>query len=72
MGSGIPVVEGIYDSTTKTITFDSETEFAPGFKIKEHLLYIFQDSNHYKWEYYQEENGKFRKGTEINFTRIGN
>jgi hypothetical protein len=68
-GSCIVVPEGVYDSTTNTITFDSETEFAPGMKIKDHMLYIILDQEHYKWEYYQEQNGKYRKATEINFTR---
>jgi hypothetical protein len=68
--SSIPASEGSYDSTTKTITFDSEFEPTPGMKTKDHFLFIFIDKDHYKWEYYQKENGKFRKGTEINFTRI--
>ena len=69
-GSGIAVAEGLYDSTTNTITFDSETEFAPGMKEKDHLLYVIRNKDHYKWEYYLKQNGKYRKGTEINFTRI--
>jgi hypothetical protein len=68
--SGIHVPEGVYDSATKTITFDSEFESAPGTKTKDHLLFIFLDNDHYKWEYYQEYNGKYYLVTEINFARI--
>ncbi len=70
LNSGIPVIEGVYDSTTKTITFDSVNEMVPGLRIKERMLFIFQDKDHYKLEYYLEENVKFRLGSEINFTRV--
>jgi hypothetical protein len=68
--SSIVVSEGTYDSTTKTITFDSDFEPIPGMKTKDRLLFIFIDKDHYKWEYYQEEKGKFRKGSEIDFIRV--
>jgi hypothetical protein len=68
--SSIVVSEGTYDSTTKTITFDSEFEPIPGMKTKDHLLFIFIDDDHYKYEYYQEDEGKYRKGSEIDFTRV--
>jgi Protein of unknown function (DUF1579) len=70
IGSEIWFFDGNYDSTTKTITFDSETELVPGMKTKSRSLFIFQDKNHYKLENYEEENGKFRKATEMNFTRV--
>lgn len=70
LNSGIIVSEGVYDSTKKTITFDSEYESIPGLKTHEHLLYIFIDKNHYKWEYQQKEKGKYRKGTEIDFIKV--
>ena len=69
-GSGIMVIEGVYDSTANTITFDSEVEMAPGFKTKEHLVHTFQDADHYKWEYYQEDNGKRKLATVIDFERV--
>jgi hypothetical protein len=68
--SFITTSEGTYDPTTKTITFDSEFEPIPGMKTKDHFRFIFIDKNHYKWEYDQEEKGKYRRGTEIEFTRI--
>jgi hypothetical protein len=39
-------------------------------KTKDHFLFIFLDNDHYKWEYYQDENGKYRKGSELDFTRV--
>ena len=68
--SGIPVTEGVYDAAKKTITFNSEVEMVPGLKTKEHFDFILQDKDHYKWNYYNEENGKMRLGTEIIFTRV--
>ena len=68
--SSILTHEGTYDSSTKTISFTSEFEPLPGTKTKDNFLFIFIDKNHYKWEYYQEENGKLKLGTEINFTRV--
>jgi hypothetical protein len=38
-------------------------------KTKDHFLFIFLDNDHYKWEYYQDENGKYRLGSEIDFIR---
>lgn len=68
--SSIIVSEGTYDAATKTITFDSEFEPIPGMKTKDHFLFIFIDKDHYRWEYYQQEKGKYRKGSEIEFTRV--
>ena len=67
--SFISEYEGMYDSTAKTITFESEFEPVPGTKTKDRFLFVFMDNDHYKWEYYQEEKGKFRLGTEITFIR---
>ncbi len=70
IGSGIWDFEGIYDPTTRTITFDGEIEFVPGMKMKNHFLFIFIDKDHYKWELDEEVNGKYRKESEMNFTRV--
>ncbi|NEU09329.1 DUF1579 domain-containing protein [Flavihumibacter sp. R14] len=70
LNSGIPVTEGIYDPAKRIITFDSQVEMIPGLKTKEHFQFVLQDNDHYKWEYFNEENGKFRLGTEIIFTRV--
>lgn len=70
LNSCIVVAEGAYDSTTHTITFESEYEPVPAKKIQDHFLFIFVNKDHYRWEYYQRENGKYRKGSEIEFARI--
>jgi hypothetical protein len=70
LNSCIIVSEGTYDSTTRTIAFDSEYSPAPGMKIQDHFLFILIDKDHYKWEYYQRENGRYRKGSEIDFQRL--
>jgi len=70
LNSCIVVSEGTYDSTTRTITFESEYSPVPAMKIQDHFLFMFINKDHYKWEYYQKENGKYRKGSEIDFLRI--
>jgi uncharacterized protein DUF1579 len=70
LSSGLFVPEGVYDSTSNVITFDSESELVPGVKSKDHLLYLFFDKDHYKWEAYMDQNGKYRLASEINFTRV--
>ncbi len=70
LGSDIWNFEGTYDSTIRTITFDGEIELVPGKKTKNHFLFIFIDQDHYKWELDEEENGKYRKASEMNFTRV--
>ena len=70
IGSDISFSEGTYDSMTKTITFESEAELVPGMKIKAKELYIILDKDHYRLEYYDEQNGKYIKATEIDCTRV--
>lgn len=70
MGSDIAFWEGICDSTSKTITFNSEQEVVPGMKDKVRELFIIPDKDHYTIEYYNKEGETYVKNTEINFTRI--
>jgi hypothetical protein len=70
IGSNIFFSEGNYDSTTNTITFNSEAELVPGMKIKARELFIIVNKNHYRLEYYNEQNGKYIKATEIDCMRI--
>ena len=70
IGSDIFFSEGNYDSTTNIITFDSEEELVPGIKIKTRELFIILGKDHYILEYYDEQNGKYVKNTEIDCTRI--
>ena len=70
LGSGIWNFEGTYDSTTRTITFYGKIEFVPGMKVNNHFRFILIDKDHYKWELDEEVNGRFRKASEMNFTRV--
>ena len=70
IGSAILFFEGTYDSTTRTITYDTEMELAPGMKTKLHIVYIFHDKDHYQYEMYYEQNGKYIKSYEFSFTRV--
>ncbi len=70
IGSDIAFWEGTYDSTTKTITFNSEQEIVPGMKDKLRELFIIHDKDNYTIEYYNEENGSYVKNAEINFKRV--
>ena len=70
IGSDIAFFEGNYDSTTKTITFNGENELVPGIKTKVREVFIILDKNHYKLEYYDDQNGKYVKATEVNYTRV--
>ncbi|MEO6721554.1 MAG: DUF1579 family protein [Ferruginibacter sp.] len=70
IGSDITFWEGLYNSTTKTISFFSEMENVPGMKLKIRFDFVFIDKNHYQWNYFMEQNGKYIKDTEMNFIRI--
>ncbi len=70
LGSDIAFFEGNFDSTTKTITFKGENELVPGMKAKVRELFIILDKNHYTLEYYDDQNGKYVKATEVNYTRV--
>ena len=70
LGSDIAFFEGNYDSTTKTITFNGENELVPGMKTKVRKLFIILNKNHYTLEYYDDQNGKYVKATDVNYTRV--
>jgi hypothetical protein len=70
MGSAILFFEGTYDSTKRTITYDTEMELAPEMKAKLRIVYIFHDKDHYQYEMYNEQNGKYIKFHEFSFTRV--
>lgn len=69
-GSAIVFFEGTYDSTIRTITYDTEMELVPGIKTKLRIVYIFHDKDHYQWEFFNEQNGKYIKFHEFSFTRV--
>jgi hypothetical protein len=65
----ITVSEGSYDPTTKTIAYYSKYEPVPGLTRKDELLFTFIDKDHYKMQMFQMENGKYRKGMELDVRR---
>jgi hypothetical protein len=69
LGSDIDVQIGTYDSATKVFTYNSESEPAPGTKIKNRRVLKIEDKDHYTEEYYEEQNGIEAKVRELNYTR---
>jgi len=70
IGSDITFWQGTYDSTTRTISFYSSIADIPGQEINIRFDFVFNDKNHYQWNYYSEQNGKYIKDTEMNFRRV--
>jgi Protein of unknown function (DUF1579) len=70
IGSGIVFSEGGYDSTTRTIIYESEVELMPERKMKVRKHFIIHDNDHYTLKYYRERDGKDFYGTITNYTRI--
>ena len=68
--SAVVFFEGTYDSTTSTITYDTEMELAPGMNQKMRIVYILHDKGHYQWGFYNEQNAKYIKFHEFHFTRV--
>jgi len=70
IGSDIVFWHGSYDSTTRSISYYSKMENVPGMKLNIRFDFVFKDSNHYQWNYFIEQNGKYIKDSEMNFTRV--
>jgi hypothetical protein len=70
IGSDIVFWEGSYDSTTKTITFDSVEEIVPGLKDEIRELFILNNKDNYTLEYYHKENNVYVKDSEVILTRV--
>ena len=71
-GTGIALLEGNYDSTAKTIIYESETEADPGKKIKTRSLLRIISNDQYAVEIYQVDGNQEIKKTEINYKRAKN
>ena len=71
MGTGIEFSEGTYDPATKTLTYTSEVEPAPGMKtpIREEIK--IADNNHMTLDWFENHGGQEKKTMEINYTRAG-
>jgi hypothetical protein len=67
--TGPTIFEGNYDPASRTFTYTSETEPAPGKKTKVRELIKIADSGHYSLEWFEEHNDREIKTIEINYTR---
>jgi hypothetical protein len=69
MGTGIMKSEGDYDSATKTFTYASEYEMAPGMNQKIREVIKVVDKDHHTFEWYENRGGQDVKTMEIDYTR---
>ncbi|HEY1583830.1 MAG TPA: DUF1579 domain-containing protein [Chthoniobacterales bacterium] len=68
-GTGIMMSEGNYDEASKTFTYTSEYEAAPGMKISARETLKLDDKNHMTMEWYENRGGQEMKTMEIDYTR---
>ncbi|PYJ33198.1 MAG: hypothetical protein DME79_06910 [Verrucomicrobia bacterium] len=71
MGTGIQFSEGTYDPATKSFTYTSEMEPAPGMKMPVREVIKIADNNHMSLEWYENHGGQEKKTMEIAYTRAG-
>jgi len=69
MGTGIMNSEGTYDPSSKTLTYNAETEMMPGMKTKIREVIKITDKDHHTFEFFEDRGGKEVKTMEINYTR---
>lgn len=69
MGTGITMLEGTYDPSTKSFTFNSEMEPMPGMKTKVREVITVADKDHHKLEWFEDHGGQEVKTMEIIYTR---
>lgn len=72
IGSDIEVQTGTYDSTTKSFTYESETELIAGKKTHNRRILKMIDNNHYSEDYYEDQNGTMVKVRTLNYTKLNN
>jgi hypothetical protein len=69
MGTGIMLSEGTYDPATKTFTYLSGAEPAPGMKTKVRETVKIVDQDHHVFAFYEDNGGQEAKTMEISCTR---
>jgi hypothetical protein len=68
--TGLLSAEGSYDPATKTFTYETEKEQAPGQKMRIHILVKIIDRNHYMTEWHWRNEVQELGKTETYYTRI--
>jgi hypothetical protein len=71
MGTGIMMMEGTYDPTTKAMTNTGVEEPLPGMKTTIRAVTTFPDKDHMTLEWFENWGGQEKKAMEINYTRAG-
>jgi hypothetical protein len=69
MGTMIVMSEGTYDPATKSFTYNTEMEAAPGMKEKARYVIKVQDKDHHTMDWYVNRDGTEKKMMEIVYTR---
>jgi hypothetical protein len=69
MGTGIMMLDGTYDTATRTFTYAGDYEMMPGMKSKVREVIKLTDKDHMTLEYYEDRGQGETKSMEINYTR---
>ncbi|HTI89080.1 MAG TPA: DUF1579 family protein [Puia sp.] len=69
IGSDLEMQMGTYDSTTRTFTYEGETELLPGTITKNRRTLKIIDNDHYTEEYFELKNDVATKTRELRYTR---
>jgi hypothetical protein len=70
IGSNIETQTGTYDSTTKSFTYDWESELITGLRKQNRRVLKIIDDDHYSEEYYEVHIGTRVKLRELNYLRV--
>jgi hypothetical protein len=69
IGSDQQGQKGYYDSTTNTFTYEWETELLPDYRVQNKRMLKIIDSNTYTEEYFEKQNGQWKKVRELKYSR---
>lgn len=69
IGSDEEIQQGLYDSTLKVLTYESQSELLPGLRVRSKRIVKLVDANTYTEEYLEESNGQWNKVRELRYTR---
>jgi hypothetical protein len=71
IGSDIQHQTGTFDPTTHAFTFEWDSELVPGMQEKNKRVVRIISKDHYIEEYYEQQQGKYVKTRELDYTRTG-